>query len=147
MHPHDIPQGIGEKYLEIAPVKSGVIPFTHEILTYLQSKYHLHIVSNGFDDVQHTKMKSAGIHHYFDKVITSDNSGFHKPQKAIFEFAMKEAGAIPENTLMIGDNIETDIIGARNAGLDHIFFNPDNIRHDLDVTYEIQCLSQLRNIL
>ncbi len=60
---------------------------------------------------------------------------------------MNEAGAKLENTLMIGDNIETDIIGAQNAGIDHIFFNYENTQHDLDITYEIHYLSELRNIL
>ncbi len=142
-----IPDNIGEKYLEIAPVKPHVIPHTHEILGYLKGKYHLHIISNGFDDVQHIKLRSSNIHHYFEKIITSDSSGYRKPHKGIFEFAMKEAGANPDNTLMIGDNIETDIIGAQNTGIDHIFFNYGDTVHDLDITFEIHCLSELRNIL
>ncbi len=77
----DIPENIGERYLEIAPVKPHVIPHTHEILDYLKQKYRLHIISNGFDDVQHIKLRSSNIHHYFEKIITSDSSGYRKPQK------------------------------------------------------------------
>ena len=143
----EIPQGIGEKYLELAPVKPNVIPHAHEVLTYLQPYYQMHIISNGFDDVQHSKLKASNIHDFFDIIITSDSSGHRKPQKEIFEFAMKEAGATLDNAIMIGDNIDTDIIGAQNASMDHIFFNPNKTDHSLDVTYEINSLQQIMNIL
>jgi putative hydrolase of the HAD superfamily len=143
---HDIPKGIGEKYLELAPVKHSVIPFTHEILDYLKPKYRLHIISNGFDDIQHKKLKASNIHHYFEQIVTSDSSGHRKPQKGIFEFAMDEAGANRENSIMIGDNIDTDIIGAQNASMDHVFFNPNNIKHSLKVTFEIDSLREIKNI-
>lgn len=142
-----IPLGIAEKYLELAPVKRSVIPFTHEILDYLKPNYQLHIISNGFDDIQHTKLKASNIHQYFDKIVTSDSSGHRKPQKGIFEFAMDEAGATRENALMIGDNLDTDIIGAQNAEMDHIYFNPNKIKHSLNVTFEIDSLKQIMNIL
>ena len=143
----EVPENIGEKYLELAPVKSNVIPFTYEILDYLKPYYKLHIISNGFDDVQHSKLLSSKIHHYFDVIVTSDSSGHRKPQKGIFEFALYQSGANRENAIMIGDNIDTDILGAQNAELDIIFFNPNKIKHDLRVTYEIDSLDQLRNIL
>ncbi len=142
----EIPEGISEKYLEIAPVKERVIPFTHEILAYLKPNYRLHIISNGFDDIQHTKLKSSHIHQYFDKIVTSDSSGHRKPQKGIFEFAMTEAGATRDNAIMIGDNIDTDIIGAQNATMDHIYFNPNNTKHSLKVTFEIDSLKEIMNI-
>lgn len=144
---HEVPDGIGEKYLELAPVKPNVIPHTHEILEYLKPNYKLHIVSNGFDDVQHSKLKASRIHQYFDNIVTSDSSGHRKPQKGIFEFAIQEAGANKDNVLMIGDNLETDILGARNASIDHVFFNPQRIEHSENVTYEIDSLKQIRNIL
>lgn len=143
----EIPEGIGEKYLELAPIKPNVIPYTHEILSYLKPNYQLHIISNGFDDVQHSKMKASKIHEYFDLIVTSDSSGYRKPQKGIFEYAMKEAGASKSDSIMIGDNMETDIIGAQNAYMDHIFFNPNGFQHDLNVTYEISSLKQIMNIL
>lgn len=144
---NEIPKGIGDKYLEVAPAKHYVIPYTFEILDYLKPNYQLHILSNGFDDVQHTKLKSSKIYQYFDKIITSDSSGHRKPQKGIFEFAMNEVGANRQNALMIGDNIDTDIIGAQNASMDHIFFNPTKIKHSLKVTFEIDSLQQIMNIL
>ena len=143
----EIPKGIGEKYLELAPIKPNVIPHTHEILAYLKPNYQLHIISNGFDDVQHTKLKASEIHDYFSIIVTSDSSGHRKPQKGIFEFAMNEAGATRSDAVMIGDNIETDIKGAKNASMDQIFFNPNNTQHSVDVTYEITSLKQIMNIL
>ena len=143
----EIPQGIGEKYLELAPVKQNVIPYAHEILEYLKPNYKLHIISNGFDDVQHSKLRASKIHEYFDIIVTSDSSGHRKPQKGIFEFAMKRADATLDNSIMIGDNIDTDIMGAQNASMDHVFFNPGKTQHSLNVTFEIDSLQDLRNIL
>ncbi len=143
----EMPNGIAEKYLELAPVKQHVIPFTHEILAYLKPKYKLHIISNGFDDIQHIKLKSSNIYQYFEKIVTSDSSGHRKPQKGIFEFAMSEAGARRENAIMIGDNLDTDIVGAQNATMDHIFFNPGKVKHRYKVTFEINSLKQIMNIL
>lgn len=142
----EIPTGMSEKYLELAPVKQGVIPFTYEVLDYLKPNYQLHIISNGFDDIQHTKLKSSNIYHYFDKIVTSDSSGHRKPQKGIFEFAMEQAGASREDSIMIGDNIDTDIIGAQNATMDHIYFNPDKIKHSLNVTVEINSLKEIMHL-
>ena len=143
----DVPEGIGDEYLRRAPSKPNVIPFTHEVLEYLQPRYQLHIISNGFDDVQHRKMKAANIHHFFDKIVTSDSSGHRKPQKEIFEYALDQAGATKTDSIFIGDNLDTDIKGAQNAEMDHIFFNPDNKNHSTPVTYEINSLRQIMNIL
>ncbi len=144
---NEIPKGIGEKYLEVAPAKHYVIPFTYEILDYLKPNYQLHILSNGFEDVQHRKLEASKIHHYFNTIVTSDSSGHRKPHKGIFEFAMKEAGATRDNTIMIGDNLETDIMGAQNASIDQIYFNPNRILHNSKVTFEVHSLQQLMNIL
>lgn len=143
----EIPKGIGEKYLELAPTKPHVIPHTYEILDYLRPNYQLHIISNGFDDVQHIKLKASKIHHYFDKIVTSDSSQYRKPQKAIFEYAMNEADASLENSIMIGDNLDTDIIGAQNASMDHIFYNPNKTTHSNNVTFEVESLKEIMNIL
>lgn len=143
----NIPQGIGKKYLELSPIKPNVLPFTHDMLAYLKPKYRLHILSNGFVDVQHTKLKASKIHEYFEVIITSDSSGFRKPQKEIFEFAMSQAGATIDNALMIGDNLDTDIIGAQNASMDHVFFNPNKVKHQLTLMHEIHSLKEIMHIL
>jgi len=143
---HDVPADIGIKYLEIAPAKSGVVPHAHEVLDFLAGNYRLHIITNGFDDVQHTKLKSAGLYDFFDKIITSDGAGSRKPKKEIFEFALTSAGADITNAIMIGDNLKTDIVGAKNASMDHVFFNPSKAHHSYEVTYEIDNLRQLTGI-
>ncbi len=147
IHENLVPSDIGEVYLQIAPSKPNVVPFAHEILEYLRPNYCLHIISNGFDDVQHRKMKASNIHHYFDKIVTSDNSGHRKPQKEIFEYALKEANASRLDSIFIGDNLDTDIVGAQNANLDHVYYNPMGKIHSHPVTYEINSLQQLMNIL
>ncbi len=144
---NEIPKGVGEKYIEIAPEKQKVIPFSHEVLAYLQPNYNLHIISNGFDDIQYKKLNASNIRHYFNEIITSDGSGFRKPSKEIFDYAMKKAGASRKNSLMIGDNIDTDIMGAQNASMDHMYFNPTKTPHNLKVNFEINSLKQILQIL
>jgi putative hydrolase of the HAD superfamily len=144
---HQIPPDIGLKYLEICPRQPHVIPETHEILGYLKEKYTLHIVTNGSAEVQHLKMKSAGIYDHFKEIVTPDRSGFRKPQRDIFEYALQVAGSAPEYAIVIGDNLATDIEGARNASLDHVYFNAAGVSSAFPVQYEISSLNQLRNIL
>lgn len=143
----EVPADIGDAYLKIAPSKSKVMPHTHELLEYLLPTYTLHIISNGFDDVQFRKLEAANLLPYFDKIITSDNSGYRKPQKEIFEFAMQSAGTSLSESLFIGDNTDTDIQGALNAGMDHIYYNPLKKPHNFPVTYEVHCLREIMNIL
>ena len=140
---HHIPLEIGTLYLKLCPVKCNVIPFAHEVLAYLSKNYVLHILTNGFDDVQQLKLKSARLDSYFIEIITADTSGSKKPSLEMFEFALKKAGAENHECVMIGDNLEADIAGARNARIDQIFFNPYDISHNEKITHEIKCLSEL----
>jgi putative hydrolase of the HAD superfamily len=142
----DVPQDISEIYLSICPTKSNVIPDTFEVLEYLKGKYQMHIITNGFDDIQDTKLNSSNLRGYFDKIFTSEAVGFKKPSKEMFEKAVELIGTEKKSCVMIGDNLETDIKGALNASLDVIFFNPDQIKHDLQLNYEIQSLLELKTI-
>ena len=142
-----VPETLAEEYLQLCPTKPHVLPYTFEILDYLKSRYVLHVVTNGFDDVQAIKMNSAGLTGYFVEIITSGRSGYKKPHRKIFDFAVELTRANREDCIMIGDNLEADIAGAKNAGLDHIFFNYKGLQHNEEVAYEINCLSQLRSIL
>jgi putative hydrolase of the HAD superfamily len=105
------------------------------------------IVTNGFEEIQYTKMESAGITSYFKNVVTSARAGHKKPAKEIFEFALSEAGFGPHEAVMIGDNLLTDIGGAHNASVDTVFFNPNKINHEEKPRYEIHDLKQLMDIL
>jgi len=144
---NQIPADIGEAFLELCPQQSAVFPFTHEVLQYLKQKYKLHIITNGFSDVQHIKMASAGIDVYFEEVITSSCINIQKPDKRIFLHALERANTTKEQSLMVGDNLEADVLGAKAAGLDQVFFNPEKRKHQHKPTYEISCLSNLMQIL
>lgn len=143
----EIPFEIGEMYIRLCPVKPHVIPHSFEVLEYLKPKYKLHIITNGFDDVQDIKLSHSKLKDYFDFIFTSERAGHKKPSKEMFEKAIEWLGADVDECIMIGDNPVTDIQGAINASLDVIYFNPENIPHTLPVTYEIRSLIELKKIL
>ncbi|QHL87613.1 noncanonical pyrimidine nucleotidase, YjjG family [Nibribacter ruber] len=143
----DVPEGLSEAYTDICPTKSAVFPFTHEVLGYLKEKYVLHIITNGFKDVQAIKLKSSNLTQYFSEVITSECVNCTKPDRRIYQHALERAGVKASESLMIGDNLEADILGAMNAGLDQVFFNPERKRIPLRPTFEVACLSELKTFL
>jgi len=98
-------------------------------------------------DVQFIKLEKAKLSPYFTSVVTSDSAGYKKPMSSIFKFAIDKAEARLENSIMVGDNLQTDILGARNFGMDQIFFNPNQKPHKATVTHEITCLSDIKMIL
>jgi len=144
----DRPANLGEVYLARCPLKPHTLPHTHEVLDYLQGKgYDLHIITNGFSDVQDIKLKSSGLDGYFDVVVTSETSGHKKPSPEIFYHALSSAKADLDDSLMIGDNLETDIAGARAVAMDHVFYNPRKHYHPHQPTFEISSLHELKGIL
>ncbi len=144
---NEIPPDIGEMYIMRCPVKPHVIPHTFEVLDYLKPKYKLHIITNGFEDIQDIKLSHSNLRSYFEFIITSERAGHKKPSKEMFEKAIELLEANAEECVMIGDNPITDIQGAINASLDVIYFNPENVPHDLPVTHEIRSLLELTEIL
>lgn len=118
------------EYIEALPLNNYLFDGTFEILDYLQTKYELHIITNGFEEIQSKKMESSKISEYFNKVITSESVGVKKPNPLVFEHALKVANAAKENSIMIGDSIEADIYGAINAGIQaiHCDFENENIK-------------------
>ena len=144
----DIPADISARFTTILPRMAAVFPHTHEVLAYLQNKgYRLHLITNGFEDVQHIKLTSSGLTDYFEEVITSEHSGHLKPDPRMFAHALARTGATAPESLMIGDNLECDVLGAYNAGIDQVYFNPAKRRHFAQTTYEIASLDELRNFL
>ena len=107
------------------PLNNHLMLGTREILNYLQPKYKLHIITNGFSEVQHRKIKNSNISDYFHEIITSERAGAKKPDPKIFKYALETTGAIPKESLMIGDNWEADIMGAKNLKLSVIYCNFD----------------------
>jgi len=138
-------QDLSFQYLHTCPKKSNVIPGAIETLEYLTKKgsYRLSIITNGFEEIQHMKLASGGLTHYFESVITSQQAGHKKPAREIFDYALEKSGVAAKEAVMIGDNLVTDIAGARNAKVDTIFFNPEKMEHNEEVTFEIHQLSDL----
>lgn len=114
---------VTEAYLERSPKGTHLKPGCREVLDYLQPKYKLHIITNGFREVQSIKMDGSGIRHYFTNIIISEEYQLTKPDVQIFRLAESLAGATPEQCLMIGDNFDSDITGAHNANWQSIYFN------------------------
>ena len=92
-----------------------------EVLEYLQVKYELHIITNGFEEVQFKKLKNSNLLPFFSQIITSEKVGVKKPNPKIFQYALNISNAKPNESFMIGDNLEADILGAKNAGMHTIF--------------------------
>ncbi|CAN5461660.1 YjjG family noncanonical pyrimidine nucleotidase [soil metagenome] len=136
-----------EHYLLELPKKKALLPQAKETLDYLKENYPMIIITNGFDEMQGTKLSSGGIHHYFKTIVTSQRAGDKKPSKKIFDFALEEAGFLHDDAIMIGDNLQTDIGGARGAGIDTVYFNPTGQPHAEKVTFEIRSLHELRTLL
>ncbi len=113
-----------------------------EILEYLQPKYQLHIITNGFKEVQHGKLNKANIDHFFTTVTNSEMVGVKKPNPKIFNHALNSARANKENSVMIGDNLEADVMGALDMGLDAICFN----YHKISVKNHIKVVETLYDL-
>lgn len=139
-------KAIGKDYVALSPTKTALVSGAKELLEHLKGRYSLHIITNGFEEVQHLKLRNTRIDHYFHEVITSERAGRRKPDPAIFQFAMKKTGAIPENSLMIGDDLEIDIHGARTNGWKTIWYNPQQ-KQDPEGGFAVQQLQQLISIL
>jgi putative hydrolase of the HAD superfamily len=135
------------RFLDLLPTRTILFPDAIEILEYLAKKqYKLHLITNGFEKTQHSKLKHSGLDKFFKEVITSEGSNSLKPNKEIFDFAFEKTGAIPEESIMLGDNIEVDILGAMNAGIDQVFINHYNISTDIKPTYTVNSLKELEEI-
>lgn len=142
---------MGILFLDLLPTRKLLFPYTIEILDYLSAKgYQLHMITNGFEKTQHSKLQSAGLDKYFMEVITSEGSNSLKPKKEIFDYAFQKTGAAPAESIMIGDTIDVDILGGMNAGIDQVHVNhltkePDSINGKLP-TYTVYSLKELEDI-
>jgi len=130
------------QYIEVLPDNNILFEGAHEILTHLNDKYQLHIITNGFSEVQYKKIENSGLSSYFDKIITSEDVGVKKPNPRIFQFALEMANAKSGESIMIGDNWEADIMGAIDNGIDAIYFN----YHKKNVAENIKSVHQLLDI-
>ena len=136
-------------FLDFCSSKPGLVDGARELMDYLRQRgYKMHMCSNGFHEVQYKKLRACGLTDYFDTIVLSEDAGANKPSQAFFDYALRVTGAQKETTLMIGDNLQTDILGAMQAGLDAAFFNrfPEYPAEE-PVDYEVKSLSELMAIL
>ena len=133
-------------YLEILPTCKLLMPHAKDLLEHCKDRYAIHLITNGFETTQWLKLQYSGIATYFTAVITSEKSNSMKPYKEIFEYALKATGADAQQSIMIGDALDIDILGATNAGWDQAYYNPNKIPHSKSPTYEVVSLLQLKDI-
>lgn len=143
----ELAENIGHDYVAISPLKVSLFPHAHDMLEYLQAKYELHLITNGFSEVQYTKLQASGMGKYFKTVTTSEAAGVKKPDEGIFSYALSKAGALVEESLMIGDDPEVDILGAKDFGMDQVLFDPHKRYHQNGSTFYINDLLELKSFL
>lgn len=135
-------------YIKISPHQTTLLPEALETVSYLSQKYQLHIITNGFEEVQEIKMQKSGLMPFFNVVMTSEKAKKRKPDPLVFKLACKMAGTTPQDAIMIGDDLNADVRGAKSVRMDQVYFNPGQKAHEMnDITHEIKALGELRHIL
>ena len=135
-------------FLSLLPTRNILFPDALDVLHYLRDKgYRMHLITNGFEKTQHSKLQHCGLASFFEQVITSEGSNSLKPHPEIFLYAMEKAGAEAKESIMIGDSLEVDIEGAMNVGMDQVHANYIGSLQHIKPTYTITALKQLKDIL
>lgn len=142
----DLIHKLAHQYIENLSSFTHLVPNAMEILEYLSPKYRLHIITNGFQEVQERKLMGSNIHAYFKQIINSEMAGVKKPHPYIFELALNRANVDPRNTIMVGDSLEADILGAKRMGMQVLHFN-SNKEPDHDHSIMIDDLIEIKSIL
>lgn len=133
-------------YLELLPTQTLLTPFAKDLLNHCSGKYQMHLITNGFETTQWQKLQYSGIASYFGHVITSEKCERPKPHREIFDYALAATGAQAADSIMIGDAIDIDILGAHNAGWDQVYYNPNQIAHNRKPTYEVKCWKEMMKV-
>ena len=147
IHDVELADHLSEDYVYWSPRIVRLVPGTMELLEYLKPKYHLHLITNGFEEVQDTKLTLSGMKPYFETLTVSEEVGVKKPNPEIFQYALRKAHATAEESLMIGDEMDVDIDGARAAGIDTVLFNPKEEKIEGERRFEINHLLDIKQIL
>ena len=147
IHDVELADHLSEDYVYWSPRIVRLVPGTMELLEYLKPKYHLHLITNGFEEVQDTKLTLSGMKPYFETLTVSEEVGVKKPNPEIFQYALNKAHATAEESLMIGDEMAVDIDGARAAGIDTVLFNPKAEKIEGERTFEVRNLLEIKQIL
>ena len=155
IHDIELADHLSEDYVYWSPRIVRLVPGTMELLDYLKPKYHLHLITNGFQEVQHTKLSGSGLEPYFETLTVSEEVGVKKPNPEIFDYpnpeifhyALRKAHATAEESIVIGDEMAVDIDGAKAAGIDQIFFNAKGEKVEGERTYEVKSLLEIKQLL
>jgi len=139
---------INNEFMFRSSSKKRIIDGAVNLLDKLKPLYKMAVLSNGFEEVQYKKLENSGLGHYFEKIILSDQAGSNKPGHEFFDFALKETNETKDKVIMIGDNWHSDIIGAKNSGIDQIWYNPSEMNSEGFIpTYTVEKLSDIEGIL
>ena len=134
-------------FIEGISSKVYLFPYAKETLEFLYRKYPLHIITNGFEEVQYSNLKNSGMDRYFTSVITSEEAGSKKPDAEIFQFSLRKTGALASESLMVGDDLDVDMAGARQNGIDQLYVNHEKKKHFEEVTLEVFSLDEIMGLL
>ena len=134
-------------FIEGISTKTYLFPFAKEVLEYLYVKYPLYIITNGFEEVQYSKLKNSGMDRFFTSVITSEEAGSKKPDSEIFQYALRKTGALAAESIMIGDDLLVDMAGARQQGIDQLYVNHERKSHNEPLTMEVFSLDEIMGLL
>jgi len=144
----ELAERMAQRYVEVSPYQTNLFPHSIETLEALKSDgYQLHIITNGFKEVQHIKLEKSQLIHFFDVILCSEEVGKNKPHKSVFIEAMKRANTTPQESIMIGDNYIADIIGAENAGIAGILFDPHNNHKEGTHEWHINSLDKIQETI
>lgn len=138
---------MGKDYVVKSPFQTHLFPGTHELLQYLHAKYKLHVITNGFAEVQTVKLKASNLEQYFEEVVISEHTPWKKPRPEIFKYALNQAAATAEESIMIGDDIRADIQGAASVGMDQIWTNFNQADAAYKPTFVVTKLKEIMEIL
>ena len=139
---------LSDDFLDRTTRKTRLIEGALELLDYLKPRYRMHILSNGFREVQYKKIENSGLKSYFDKIILSEDAGINKPHPDMFTYALKNTNSRRDQTVMIGDSWDADIVGAYQSRIAQIWFNPASEPPDgFEPTHTVQTLAEIKDIL
>ena len=143
----DLAKRLGDGYVEISPYQTQLFPNTKEVLTELKKEYELHIITNGFKEVQFIKLENSGIRDFFDVIVCSEDVGKNKPAPDVFHYSLSQAGAKAHESIMIGDDYQVDVIGAEGAGIKGVLFDPHEKYDEGTHEFHISDLIEMHDIL
>ncbi len=137
---------ISEDYINYLPLFNHLLEGAIDLLEYLKGKYNLHIITNGFEEVQKIKLENSQINDYFEVIVTSESVGVKKPNPKVFEFALNKANVSANKAIMVGDSLEADVLGALSVGISpiHLFKGIPSVD---DRITSVQSLSEIKQYL